>query len=173
MIFTTTQLTINGEPSALTKSGLIIDSEPTSHPFIIGSDSEYIINKARSWLESYGRKGFNNRLKIDCFYLFSATYQDLYTEHFYLLSFEDRNNPERCVIMKAIYDESTNDFEVDYFSLVARKSLTERVVDNVDFNIAVRAFFFSKTEMALSSFFEFTQHPDFEESVATFTLLNY
>lgn len=173
MIFSTTIKTINGEPSALTKSGSIIDCEPLSHPFIIGSDSEYILNKARSWLESYDNKGFNNHLKIDCFYLFSVDYEAMQTEHFYLLSFEGRNSPEKCVVMQAVYDKSEDDFEVDYFALVSRKYFTDRSISNVELNIAVRAFFFSKTEMALSSFFEFTQHPDFEESVATYTLLNY
>ncbi|RMS11874.1 hypothetical protein ALP72_02254 [Pseudomonas coronafaciens pv. coronafaciens] len=173
MIFSSTIKTINGEPSALTKSGLIIDCEPVSHPFIIGSDSEYILNKARSWLESYDNKGFNNHLNINCFYLFSVVYEESPTEHFYLLSFEGRNNPEKCVVMQAVYDEANSDFEVDYFALVARMSFTERAVANVEFNIAVRAFFFAKTEIALTSFFEFTQHPDFEESVATYTLLNY
>lgn len=173
MIFTSTTKTIKGEPSALTKSGSIIDSEPSSHPFIIGSDSEYILNKAKSWLESYDSRGFNNHLNIDCFYLYSVIYDETPTEHFYLLSFEGRNNPEKCVVMQAIYDKSSKDFEVDYFALVGRNSYTDRTIDNAEFNIAVIAFFFSKTEMALSSFFEFTQHPDFEESVATYTLLNY
>jgi hypothetical protein len=173
MIFTTTQLTIKGEPSALAKSGLIIDSEPTSHPFIIGSDSEYILNKARSWLESYNSKGFNNHTNVDSFYLFSVDYNTLPSEHFFLLSFEGRNNPEECVFMQAVYESGKNDFAINFFGLISKNSFTDRSIGNIQLDIAVETFFFSDIDEPLSGFYEFIQHPHFEESVATFTLLNY
>ncbi|KTB91620.1 hypothetical protein AO073_01735 [Pseudomonas syringae ICMP 11293] len=173
MIFSTTTRKIKGEQSTIHKSGSIEDSEPSSHPFTIGSDSEYILNKARSWLESYDSKGYNNHLNIDCFYLFSVCYEDLPTEHYYLLSFEGRNNPEKCVIMQATFKQNDEDYDVDYFALMGRISFTERLVNDIELNIAIMAFFFAKTEMTLNSFFEFTQHPDFSEFVGTYTLFNY
>lgn len=173
MIFSATTKTINGKPSALCKSGLIIDSEPAMHPFLVGNDSEYILNKARNWLESYDNRGYNNHLNIDCFYLFSVNYECSPNEYYYLLSFEGRNNDESCVIMKAIHEDLSDDFDLDYFSLIGKNSYTERMIGSAEFNTAVRAFFFAKTEMNLSSFYEFTQHPNFDESVAMYNLLNF
>ena len=172
MIFSSTCKTIKGELSAISYSGIIGNTEPEFHPFKC-EDSEYHVNRARSWLESYDSSGYNNHLLIDCLYIQSVEYEDTGTEYYHLLSFEGRKKPESCVIMKSRYDASVDAFEIDYFALIAKNAYTERRIDETEFSSALRTYFFGETEIASTSFYEFTQHPDFLESVATYTLLNY
>lgn len=172
MIFSSNCKTIKGERSAIFYSGILGNTEPTMHPFKC-VDSEYHVNRARSWLESYDSKGFNNHLEVNCLFIQSVDYEETETEYYHLISFEGRTNPEACVVMKSRYDASIEDFEIDYFALVAKKAYTERRIDETEFSLAVRTYFFNETEMPFNSFYEFTQHPDFAESVATYKLLTY
>ncbi|WP_122341478.1 hypothetical protein [Pseudomonas caricapapayae] len=154
--------------------GILSNNEPLISPFKVSEDSEYILNTARSWLQSYDKKGYSNHLDVECCFLFSVDYEAERTEFYYLINFEGRNHPDQSVIMVARRVENIEDyFDIFYFGLRNSDLTTTRAIERTYFNEAVNTFYFSETPIALSSFYEFTQHPDFAESVATYNLLNY
>lgn len=176
MKFVRNEETIFGKEYIVCVLGTVRNNEPATNPLRVSEDSEYTLNSARSWLQIYNNKRFTNHLNVESCFLFSVEYEDLdqRTEFYYLLNFEGRSHPEESVILVAKYANGCeNLFDISYFSLKDSNSNITRSIAQVYLNDAVSTYYFGETELAFNSFYEFTQHPDFAESVATYTLLNY
>lgn len=176
MKFVKNEETIFGKEYIDCVFGTLSNNEPATNPLRISEDSEYTLNSARSWLQTYNKKRYTNHLSVESCFLFSVEYEDLdqRTEFYYLLNFEGRNRPEESVILVAKYVIGCiNLFDVNYFSLRDSNSNITRSIEQTNLNDAVSSYYFGETELAFNGFYEFTQHPDFAETVATYNLLNY
>ena len=174
MNFLTYKPIIEGVDLQIKSRGIVGNEACKLDPFSISSSEYQVENTARSYLQSVQKHGYTNNLKTELIFLNSVEDDNKERSFYFLVNFKGRNDPDGSIILIARYeDETEQELIVEYQPLKESSKTHLKLINEINYYDAVRAYCFGQADLSCLCFYDFTQHPDFAQSVAMHKLMNY